>query len=47
VYAADGRHLDVPYDINLWEVEPDPHRPSSVAGPAHAPDPEFDPLSAM
>jgi putative nucleotidyltransferase with HDIG domain len=47
VYAADGRHLDVPYDINLWEVEPDPNRPSSVTGPAHAPDPEFDPLSAM
>jgi putative nucleotidyltransferase with HDIG domain len=47
VYAADGHRLDVPYDINLWEVEPAPHRSSSVAGPANAPDPTFDPLAVM
>jgi putative nucleotidyltransferase with HDIG domain len=47
VYAADGHRLDVPYDINLWEVEPAPHRSSSVAGPANAPDPTFDLLAAM
>lgn len=47
VYAADGHRLDPPYDVNLWEVEPAPNRSSSVAGPATAPDPDFDPLEAM
>ncbi len=47
VFAADGRRLAAPYDLNLWEVEPAPHRSSSVIGPANAPDPEFDPLDVM
>jgi putative nucleotidyltransferase with HDIG domain len=47
VYAPDGRRLDVPYDLNLWEVEPAPHRSSSVVGTVVPPDPEFDPLAAM
>jgi len=47
VFAADGHRLDVPYDLNLWEVELAPHRSSSVSGPANAPDPAFDPLAAM
>jgi len=47
VFAADGHRLDVPYDINLWEVEPATQRASTVTGPANAPDPDFDPLAAM
>ena len=47
VFAADGHRLDVPYDINLWEVDPAPHRSSSVTGPAIAPEPGFDPLTVM
>ena len=47
VYAADGRRLDVPYDLNLWEVEPAPHRSSSVTGPANAPEEMFNPLDLM
>jgi putative nucleotidyltransferase with HDIG domain len=47
VYAADGHRLDVPYDLNLWEVEPAPHRSSSVTGPANAPDEMFNPLDLM
>ncbi len=47
VYAADGRRLDVPYDVNLWEVDPAPNRSSSVIGAANAPDPDFDPLTVM
>jgi putative nucleotidyltransferase with HDIG domain len=47
VFAADGHRLDVPYDLNLWEIEPAPHRSSSVVGPTNGPDPTFDPLSAM
>lgn len=47
VFAADGHKLDLPYDIDLWDVEPAPHRSSSIAGPATPPDPTFDPLSVV
>jgi putative nucleotidyltransferase with HDIG domain len=47
IYAADGHRLDVPYDLNLWEIEPAPHRSSSVTGPANAPEEMFNPLDAM
>jgi len=48
VFAPDGRRLEIPYDIDLWEVEPsDKSRPSSVAAPAESPDPTFDPLTAI
>jgi putative nucleotidyltransferase with HDIG domain len=47
VYAADGHRLDVPYDLNLWEVEPAPHRSSSVTGPANSPEELFNPLDLM
>ena len=47
VYSPDGQRLDVPYDVDLWDVEPDPHRSSSVSGPVAAPDAAFDPLTVM
>ena len=48
MFTADGRRLDIPYDIDLWDVDPsDPRRPSSVAAPADPPDPSFDPLTAI
>jgi putative nucleotidyltransferase with HDIG domain len=47
VFDADGQRVAAPYDINLWEVEPAPHRSSSVTGPANAPEPTFNPLDAM
>ncbi len=48
VFAPDGRRLEVPFDIDLWEVEPsDKSRPSSVVAPAESPDPTFDPLTAI
>ncbi len=47
VFAADGHRLDIPYDVDLWEVTPAPHRSSSVTGPANPPDPTFDPLGVM
>ena len=47
VYAADGQRVDVPYDLNLWEVDPAPHRSSSVTGPANAPEELFNPLDLM
>jgi putative nucleotidyltransferase with HDIG domain len=47
VFAADGQRVEAPYDINLWEVDPAPHRSSSITGPANAPEPTFNPLDAM
>lgn len=47
VFAADGRRLDLPYDVDLWDVEPDPARASSVAGPAVPPEAGYDPLTAL
>jgi putative nucleotidyltransferase with HDIG domain len=47
VFGADGQRVAAPYDINLWEVEPAPHRSSSITGPAVAPEPGFNPLDAM
>jgi putative nucleotidyltransferase with HDIG domain len=47
VYAPDGHRLEVTYDVDLWDVEPDPHRSSSVTGPVAAPDAAFDPLTVM
>jgi putative nucleotidyltransferase with HDIG domain len=48
VFAPDGRRLEIPYDIDLWEVEPsDKSRPSTVTAPAESPDPTFDPLTAI
>ncbi len=47
VYAPDGHRLEVPYDIDLSDVEPAPNRSSSVTGPVAAPEAEFDPLTVM
>jgi putative nucleotidyltransferase with HDIG domain len=47
VYAPDGHRLDIPYDVDLWDVTPAPHRSSSVTGPAAPPEEGFDPLSVM
>jgi putative nucleotidyltransferase with HDIG domain len=47
VFDADGQRVAAPYDINLWEVDPAPHRASSISGPANSPEPTFDPLAAM
>jgi putative nucleotidyltransferase with HDIG domain len=47
VFAPDGHRLDLPYDLDLWDVTPASHRSSSVAAPALSPDPAFDPLSVF
>ena len=47
VFTPEGRRLEIPYDIDLWEVEPAYNRPTAVAGPTQAPDPSFDPLTAI
>jgi len=47
IFAPDGRRLDIPYDVDLWDVEPSEKKPSSIAGPGESPDPAFDSLTAI
>jgi hypothetical protein len=47
----DGRRLDIPYELALWDVAPaeraDPQRTSSVVAPLDPKDYDFDPLLLM
>jgi putative nucleotidyltransferase with HDIG domain len=47
----DGRRLDIPYELALWDVAPperaDPQRTSSVVAPLDPRDYDFDPLLLM
>src|SRR5262249_50557007 len=47
----DGRRLDIPYEVALWEVpleeRGDPQRPSSVVAPLDPKHYDFDPLMLM
>ena len=43
----DGKRLDLPFDLNLWEPSEDPQRPASVVAPLDPADYQFDPLLLM
>jgi putative nucleotidyltransferase with HDIG domain len=43
----EGKRLDLPYELNLWETSEDPNRPASVVGPLDPADYQFDPLLLM
>src|SRR3954454_25386096 len=43
----EGRRLDLPYELNLWETTEDPLRPSSIGAPLDPADFAFDPLLLM
>jgi putative nucleotidyltransferase with HDIG domain len=43
----DGKRLELPLDLNLWEPSEDPQRPSSVVAPVDPADYQFDPLLLM
>jgi putative nucleotidyltransferase with HDIG domain len=45
--SRDGRRLELPYDINLWEASDDPQRPASVVAPLDPAAYQFDPLLLM
>jgi hypothetical protein len=47
VVGRDGRRLDEPHDVNLWEPSDDPDRPSTVVAPLDSSDYHFDPLAVM
>ena len=43
----EGRRLELPYEIHLWEPSEDPQRPASVVAPVDPADYPFDPLLLM
>ena len=45
--GRDGKRLDLPYELNLWEQGEDPQRPSSIVAPLDPADFPFDPLMLM
>jgi len=48
VFSADGRRLDLSYDVNLWEMnEADTSRPSAISAPVDPAQYGVDPLTLM
>jgi putative nucleotidyltransferase with HDIG domain len=45
--ARDGKRLELPYDVNLWEPSEDPQRAASVVAPIDPAEYQFDPLLLM
>ena len=45
--GRDGKRLELPYELNLWEKAEDPQRPSSIVAPLNPADFQFDPLMLM
>jgi len=45
--SRDGKRLDLPVDLSLWETSEDPQRPASVVAPLDPADYQFDPLMLM
>jgi cyclic di-GMP phosphodiesterase len=45
LFGADEKRLEVPHDVNLWEMETAPDRASSVIAPLNPADYHIDPLS--
>src|SRR3954465_4612767 len=43
----EGRRLELPYELNLWETSEDPQRPASVVAPLDPAEYQFDPLLLM
>jgi putative nucleotidyltransferase with HDIG domain len=47
LFDRTGSRLDLTYDVNLWEADNDPDRPSSVVAPLDPADYAIDPLVLM
>ncbi|MGH9143535.1 MAG: HD-GYP domain-containing protein [Vicinamibacterales bacterium] len=43
----DGRRIELPYELNLWDTSEDPQRPASIAAPLDPANYQFDPLLLM
>ena len=44
LFDRDGKRLELPYELNLWETSEDPQRPASIVAPLDPADYPFDPL---
>jgi putative nucleotidyltransferase with HDIG domain len=47
LYGRDGKRLELPFDLNLWETGKDPEHPSSIVAPLDPANFEIDPLSLL
>jgi putative nucleotidyltransferase with HDIG domain len=47
VFDRQGRRIDLPYEINLWEAEADTGRPTGVVAPVDPNDYQLDPLTLI
>ena len=47
VIGRDGKRLDLPYEINLWDVPEDAAHPSSIVAPLDPKEFDFDPLAMI
>jgi putative nucleotidyltransferase with HDIG domain len=47
LFSRDGKRLEVPYDLDLWEIQPRDDRASSVMAPVDPADYQIDPLTLM
>ena len=47
LFGRSGVRLDLPYDLNLWEVEPGQDLPSAVVAPLDPTPYDIDPLALM
>jgi putative nucleotidyltransferase with HDIG domain len=45
--TREGKRLELPYELNLWERSEDRQRPSSIVSPLDPSDFQFDPLMLM
>jgi len=45
--SREGKRLELPYELNLWETSDDSARPSSIVAPLDPADFTFDPLMLM
>jgi putative nucleotidyltransferase with HDIG domain len=45
--GRDGKRLELPFDLNLWEPHDDPQRPASIVAPLDPANYPFDPLLLM
>ncbi len=47
LFGRDGRRLEPPFDLNLWEADTHPNVPHTIAAPADAADYGIEPLSLV
>jgi putative nucleotidyltransferase with HDIG domain len=47
VYDKDGARVEAPYDLNLWDAQPEAGVPSSIVAPLNPADYSLDPLTLV